>query len=252
MNASLQATNEGTETTQRPIVVGLRFIGRLRRARVPSITVPEEHADGLLQIMGLSIEDSHLVALALEKAASLNVRELTALVGAALPAITGKESREIVGTLLSLYAARTGMDMAVDSFVMELLAAARPLQTGESQSSETLQQALKDLLSVRPLSMISKARGIHTDHENTFCTVRILTDLRAVFDVDVKQEPVGFVMAHILKLGYHHAGKHTSLHIAMDKADIDKLIAALQRAQEKASTLSRTTSEKCGFTILAD
>ena len=218
---------------------------------MPNITVPEEHAAGLSRIMGLSVDDSHLIAAALENAKSLNLRELTTLVGSALPALTPKESREIVATLLSLYTARTGNDITVDSFVTDLLAAAKSLQAGEGQSPETLHRTLKDLLSVRPLSMISKARGIHTDHENTFCTVRILTDLRAVFDVDVKQEPVGFVMAHVLKVGYHHAGKHTSLRIAMDKMDIDNLILALQRAKEKAATLSRT-SEECGFTILAD
>ena len=219
---------------------------------MPSIRVPEQHASGLLRIMGLSPEDSHLVAVALEKAASLNVRALTALVKEALPALTIQESREIVGTLLSLYAARTSMDMVLDSFVTELLIAAKPLQATEGQPVETLQRTLRDLLSVRPLSMISKARGLHTDHENTFCSVRILTDLRAVFDVDVKQEPVGFVMAHVLKLGYHHAGKHTAIHIAMDKVDVDRLIAALQRAQEKASTLTRTMTETCKFSILAD
>jgi hypothetical protein len=202
--------------------------------------------------MGLSPEDSHLVAVALEKAASLNVTALAALVNETLPTLTIQESREIVGTLLSLYAARTSMDMALDSFVTELLIAAKPLQATEGQPVETLQRTLKDLLGVRPLSMISKARGVHTDHENTFCSVRILTDLRAVFDVDVKQAPVGFVMAHILKLGYHHAGKHTTIHVAMDKVDVDKLIATLQRAQEKASTLTRTMTESCGFSMLAD
>lgn len=217
---------------------------------MPSITVPEEHSSGLLKIIGLSPEDSRLVAAALGKATSLNRMALAALVKDALPTLTIDDAREIVGTLLSLYAARTGMDMALESFVADLLSAAKSIQGG--QPVEVSQQSLTELLGVRPLSMISKARGLHVDHENTFCSARILTDLRAVFDVDVKQEPVGFVMAHILKLGYHHAGKHTTIHIGMDKVDVDKLIAALQRAQEKAATLTRTMSESCKFTILAD
>ncbi len=217
---------------------------------MPSITVPEEHSSGLLKIIGLSPEDSRLVAAALGKATSLNRMALAALVKDALPTLTIDDAREIVGTLLSLYAARTGMDMALESFVADLLSAAKSIQGG--QPVEVSQQSLTELLGVRPLSMISKARGLHVDHENTFCSARILTDLRAVFDVDVQQEPVGFVMAHILKLGYHHAGKHTTIHIGMDKVDVDKLIAALQRAQEKAATLTRTMSESCKFTILAD
>jgi len=219
---------------------------------VPNITVPEQHAAGLMRIMRLSVDESLLIAAALAKAKSLDLAKLTTQVGKAVPSLTTEEARQIVGTLLSLYTARTGMDLAVDSFVADLLAAAQSLHPEDSQPPEILKTVLKDLLSVRPLSMISKARGLHTEHENTFCTVRILTDLRPVFDVDVKQEPAGFVMAHILKLGYHHAGKHTSLHVAMDKVDIDNMMTALQRAKEKAETLSRTVADKCDFTILAD
>lgn len=219
---------------------------------MPNITVPEQHTAGLLKIMSLTEDESRLIAAALGKAKSLDIRELAALVGNAVPALSAEESRQIVKTLLSLYTARTGMDLAVDSFVSDLLAAAKPLQTGDGQQPELLQKTLKALLSVRPLSMISKARGIHIEHENTFCTVRILTDLRPVFDVDVKQEPAGFVMVHVMKLGYHHAGQHDNLHIAMDKVDVDNLILALQRAKDKAATLSHAVVDKCGFPILAD
>jgi len=219
---------------------------------VPIITVPAEHADGLARIMAPSVDDSVLVAAALEKGKSINLRELSSLVNAALPSLNAKQAREIVGTLLSLYSARTGMDMSVDSFVTDLLAAAKAIESGDSKPQESSQKVLKNLLSVRPLSMISKARGLHTDHENTFCRVRILTDLRPVFDADVKEEPVGFVMAHILKLGYHHAGEHTNLHVAMDKMDLDTLILALQRAKAKATTVSNALVGKCGFSIFAD
>jgi hypothetical protein len=221
---------------------------------MPRITVPSEHASGLSRVMALSVDDSILVAAALAKAKSVNINELTALVKAALPSLKAVEAREIVGVLLSLYSARTSMDMNVDTFVADLLSAAKAIESadGKPQDQETPQKVFKNLLSVRPLSMISKARGIHTDHENIFCRVRILTDLRPVFDVDVKQEPVGFVMAHVLNLGYHHAGEHTNLHIAMDKVDIDTLIVALQRAKEKAATVSNALFNKCGFSILAD
>ena len=219
---------------------------------MPAITVPDEHASGLSRIMGLSTDDSRRVVVALENAKSIDRKELSALVRTALPFLKPEESREIVGTLLSLYSARTGMDMTVDSFVSELLTAASPAQSAEAQQQETIQKNLRDLLNVRPLSMIAKAHGVHTDHENTFCTVRILTDLRPVFDADVKEEPVGFVLAHILKIGYHHAGRHTSVNIAMDRVDIDNLMNALRRAKDKAATLSQVISEKCGYSILAD
>jgi hypothetical protein len=219
---------------------------------MPTLTIPEEHTGGLARIMSLSLEESHHVVDALGRAKTVNLRDLTALVATNLPTLALNEVREIVQTLLSLYSARTAMDMTVDSFVTDLITAAKQIQPELPQPPEALQETLKSLLSVRPLSMISKARGVHTDHENTFCSVRILTDLRPVFDVDIKAGPVGFVLVHMLKLGYHHSGKHTTIHVAMDKTDIDTLILTLQRAKLKSGTITATIADKAGFDILAD
>ena len=215
-----------------------------------AITIPKERAGGLALIMALPVSDNDRVLMALRQAKSIQLDELNRLVSGALPALSADGVSEFVGTLLSLYSARTGTDTSIDEFVGELITAAKPNPTAVTEAE--LKSNLASLLSVRPLSMIAKARGIHTDHENTFCTVRILTDVRPVFDIDVKQEPVGFVIAHVLKIGYHHDGKHTSLHIAMDKADIDNLMLALQRAKDKALTISDVLAAKCGYPILAD
>ena len=202
--------------------------------------------------MRLSSAETDLIVAALEKVKSTNKRVLTQQILETIPEMKKEEASEIVGTLLSLYSARTGMDLTVDSFVAEIINAAKRLDRSDQETQCTPQDTLTRLLGVRPLSMISKARGIHTDHENTFCTARIITDLRAVFDGDVKNEPAGFVMAHILHLGYHHDGKHSNLHLALDKTDIDNLIVILERAKVKATTLSKAVTEKAGFAILAE
>ena len=216
-----------------------------------TVTVPKEHASGLSKIMRLSPAESELVVQALEKAGSRDARVLTKLVVAGVPSIPAKDAREIIQTLLSLYSARIGMDLKVDAFVVELIAAAKHVQGQEPLPVEVAQKTLKDLLSIRPLSMISKARGIHVSYERTFCSARIITELRPVFDADVKEDPAGFVMAHILRLGYHRSGKHTDVHIAMDRIDIDSLILALQRAKEKAATMNVVVG-KTGLPILAE
>jgi hypothetical protein len=218
---------------------------------MPAITIPEEHAKGLANILALSSEEGQRVVTALQKADSINIRQLETLVLGALPSLDIEKVKEIVGTLLSLYSVRTRMDITVESLAAELLSASK---TGtDMPSSEVANKTLRDLLSVRPLSMIHKARVLHTDHENTFCSARILTDLRPVFDADVKQPPVGFVMAHILKLSYHHSGEHSNLHLAIDKKDVEDLIRVLQRATDKAATLTKAISnDNTGFAILAE
>jgi hypothetical protein len=223
---------------------------------MPAFTIPEQHARGFARLLGLSSDEGDKVEKALSSAKSVNVKELTDLVVAALPVLTKKEAREVIEALMSLYSVRTGMDMSIDSFVVALLEAAQQTTSNvpdehATQPLEVVRATLRTLLSVRPLSIIAKARSLHTDHENTFCNARILTDLRAVFDADVNEAPAGFVMAHILKLGYHHAGRHTELHIAMDKIDVDTMIRALQRAKAKSATLT-TISKQSGFDVLAD
>ena len=222
---------------------------------MPTLTVPKEYASGLSRIVDLSPEESKRIANALQKAKTSNLRELTELVALAVPELPIREAREIVETLRSLYGARTSMDVTVDVFVKEVLKAAlqNSIKVGldEPQRAEAASHVLHELLTVRPLSMISKARGLHIDHENIFCSVRIISDLRPVFDTDIEADPTGFVMAHIMKLGYHHNGKHTELYIAMDKVDVNNLLDALQRAQKKAATLAQMGQSK-GFQILAD
>jgi hypothetical protein len=223
---------------------------------MPDLTIPKRYASGFARIIGLSSDESDQVERALALAKSINIKALTDIFVIALPSFTREEAREMVETLLSLYSARTGQDMTVETFVAALIEAAPPTanespDSREPQPLEVIKKTLRSLLSIRPLSMIAKARNLHVDHENTFCAARILTDLRAVFDVDVTEAPAGFVMAHILKLGYHHAGEHTELHVAMDKRDIDNLLLVLQRAKVKAATLA-TISNQSGFSILAD
>ena len=191
---------------------------------MPSLTVPEQYANGLEHILTLSPETGKKIAEELEKAQTTDTRELMEHVVLVAPEVSIRHAREFVNTLRSLYVARTSMELNVDSFVREIIRAARQeapnvtFATAEAEQAASLM--LRDLLSVRPLSILSKARGLHTDHENVYCSARIMTDLRPVFDTDVSEDPVGFAMAHVLKLGYHHNGKHTELYVAMDKTDL--------------------------------
>jgi hypothetical protein len=223
---------------------------------MPELTVPKRYASGFARIISLSSAESDQIERALALAKSTNPKELTDIVVAALPSLAWDDAKGMVEALLSLYSARTGQDVTIDAFVAALVEAVPQAEIKGPNGSgvqplEVITTTLRNLLSIRPLSMIAKARNLHIDHENTFCAARILTDLRAVFDVDVTEAPAGFVMAHILKLGYHHAGEHTELHVAMDQRDVDKLLVALQRAKLKAATLT-TISNKSGFSILAD
>lgn len=47
----------------------------------------------------------------------------------------------------------------------------------------------------------------------------------------------------MLKIEYHHCGKHSEIHIAMDTDDIDNLMSVLWRSKEKTHTLAVLADE---------
>jgi len=223
---------------------------------VQTITIPERYASGLAKVKNLSESDVQEVVLALERAATGTRKEILSLVSPALPSFSSNDTREIVETLRSLYRAQIGMDVPVEQFVPGLIAAVsqsdnRELQTTDPSELVRLEGTLKKLLGVRRLWMVSKARDLQTEYESTFCDARIVTDMRPVFDAGVKESPVGFALTHSLKLEYHHHDEHTAIYISMDKGDIETLLLVLERAKQKASTLSELAAS-CKLPILSE
>jgi hypothetical protein len=182
------------------------------------------------------------VVQALERATTGTEMELFSLLRPILASMKAKELRQLIEALRSLYTARTGMDFSTDEFASELITAIRQreddLRITDQSELDRLENTFKRILNVHPLSMIAKAKDLLYEYENTFCDARIVTDIRPVFDADIQVPPTEMVITHTLKLEYHHAGKHTEVHIAVDKNDMEILMGVLLRAQDKSATLS--------------
>jgi hypothetical protein len=221
------------------------------------LMIPERYERGLVQIKRLQDSDVQHLLRALGDATATNTqREIATLLEPALPLLTAADIKALVDALYSLYVARAKTEITAVRFVSELLNAIRQstnkdIATSDPEEVSRLTKTLTDLLSVPALSTKAKAYALRTDFANTFCDSKIITDLRPVFDTDVKDEPAGAVITHTLKLEYHHCGKHTEIHIALEKPDIENLLTTLKRAQDKAVTLSSVTA-KHGLRILGE
>lgn len=221
---------------------------------MPTLTIPDRYTDGLAKIMSLSAEQVGAVVLALQHANIGTQREMATLLVGALPDFQPDAIKAIAGALRSLYAVRTSMDLSLEDFVGSLVSAIHQndqLKPEDASGLSGLEKTLPELLGVHPLTVLSKARDLRVDFQNTFCDSRVITDMRPVFDAEVKQDPIGFVLTHTLKLEYHdQGGEHVKIHIALDKDDIDQLSLVLRRAKDKAETLSRVAA-KSGLKILS-
>ena len=68
--------------------------------------------------------------------------------------------------------------------------------------------------------------------------IKILTDVRYVFQTNPEEEPFGAVIVHTLKLSYHENDDHKDFYIAMDDDDLIKIRDVLDRADAKANILA--------------
>jgi hypothetical protein len=78
---------------------------------------------------------------------------------------------------------------------------------------------------------------LQRDGERLYCDAKILSDIRPVFGDKPTVRPVGAVVTHTLRIGYHLGGDHREFHIILDVQDLEALKVAVDRAQAKDKTL---------------
>jgi hypothetical protein len=105
------------------------------------------------------------------------------------------------------------------------------------------------ILSVPSLDLIARAHNVLLEHACTYSSARVFSDVRAVFGDDVASEPQAAVIVHMLNITYHSAGRRETIAVALDEKDIDQLIAVLERARTKNTTLTNMI-EKSGVRYL--
>jgi hypothetical protein len=176
---------------------------------------------------GLEVpRDPDIVAIAaVRSVASLNVAEFG----------------QIAESLAGLYTARSMRDVPIAEFVEDVCDAMESVPQEELRlppaEREPFKEKLRTLLSSDFFAIVAKAYDLATE-ERTFCSARILTDLRPVFGARVEDGPQAMVVLHTLKLTYHEGSqKHQDFFLSLDASDLKALRKVLDRAEAKADTL---------------
>lgn len=107
------------------------------------------------------------------------------------------------------------------------------------QSANILSNRLGKLLSLdKTVAITSKAGDVLTEHKHTFCSARILSDIRPVFSEKAESAPAA-VIIHNLQIGFHDGGtgEHQEFYVALDTDDIQALKEVIERAEKKTIVL---------------
>ena len=204
---------------------------------MPKLRIPNQHHKGISKLLGWdpTVVDQFVAAL---EGQPPNVSLFSRVPSSIILSNIAKDAMESVSSAVTaLYLVRATADVDLDDFIEDASEAIAVFDaTGLSQQSK---DRLRKVLGIDSLASSAKALVLLTEHERTLHSVRILTDVRHVFQSDPEKEPYGAVVFHILKLNYHENGQHKDFFIALDGDDLANLRIALDRADEKTKTVKR-------------
>jgi mRNA-degrading endonuclease YafQ of YafQ-DinJ toxin-antitoxin module len=216
---------------------------------VPALVIPKENERGIAVIKLLSDSDTNQVSEVFKK--SIPPIRYTDIVSALQPILHGlskEDIEDLVDAIYSLYFLRSDSDVSIQQFLADLLEAIKESDNKEIQTTNAAELAIleskfKSLLTIRPLSTLAKAHELRGDFANIFWDAKVISDIRPVWDEDVKVPPDGVVIAQTLKLKYGDVESPKELYLNMNEEDIELLISVLMRAQQKRATLESLAKE---------
>ncbi len=110
---------------------------------------------------------------------------------------------------------------------------------------ENARQSFEGLLKCEAVKLPSKALHLSTDFQQLFAAANIVTDVRPVFDED-RKSVAGAIVVQTLRIRFVESGGtdvQKEMSLALDSDDIDKLIAELEKAKQKAECAKERFSE---------
>jgi hypothetical protein len=200
---------------------------------IAELTALADHADKLDAILAAATSAGPqvgTVALA---------RRISEKVGLALPNVFA-----ILGAILSFY--RTQARQKVDATevadaISAYLRATQPSSTLAPTWNSVKQSVVRALAAMspdHPIQVASKAMQIATAKEHDLVGMRILTDVRPVFN-EAADAIIQGIITHSLILDYHDGHTHRTIQFNLDATDVADLRQQCDRAERKASTLKR-------------
>jgi hypothetical protein len=196
-----------------------------------AFTIPDAGREPLRELATLSEEQVSTLVGALEK-----IRRVTTpgkLIKLAAPDV--KDVREfpgIVGALVNLRVIIDTEDFSLSQVAAGVAAEAkRSKLIAEEQQADALRTRLKRLLSLRSVTITSKAFALFYEHRAPFSSARLLSDVRPVFfDEEGQPQLVGSILVHTLKIDC--IGQETYF-VALRPQHLRRLQESIERAIQK-------------------
>ena len=205
-----------------------------------ALDIPERDAGSLAEIKTLkSASMEKFIAALVAATPTSNPDEMAKQISKRVPSIPAELLTRFLRSLYTLYHIRELSGVSHPRFLEDLmdgLSGSRSLRLTQNDIVK-LRSNLDRLMSIDSLNTIAKAARLQRDGERLYCTGKILSDIRSVFGKDPAARPLGAVLTHTLKVGYHEGSEHREFHVVLDSDDLEELSEVVQRAKVKDKTL---------------
>lgn len=203
------------------------------------LRIPSRFEQSLADFLEMPQDDRLKVITAIQKAPVVLGREKLAKHVSTETSIEKKKITGIVAMLASLY--RVMENTPIDEFIDDFHDAANSIDKTSKIDIDwdIIKKDLKTVLSSdRTFGITSKAMDILGHYPNTYCSSRILTDIRPVFGQDTNELPPAAMVIHTLRMSFHEESSSTKdFYISLDSQDLKELSRLIERAVKKEATL---------------
>ncbi|MEP0801247.1 hypothetical protein [Funiculus sociatus] len=211
---------------------------------MPFLQIPERYKPAIKKLASLSDDaiKSLLTALS-EVPLSINFEELIARTHKNVEGLGFSEVEELLEALLSLDSVKEEFDLQTN-FISEINNAVSKgfPDLSESQQFQVQDKLVQLLDSDKAISLLSKIRKLHFDHERVYLNGKIITDIRPVFSSVLDQPPLAATISYILNITYRDLSDKKEFFVALDSKDIKQLREVIDRAENKAKQLKSLLS----------
>ncbi len=211
--------------------------------------IPKDERPALARLAGLWNEQASELSGALSAAADeLDGDELVQHVIAGTPSVEADDVKRILSAVRQVASAKEILEVQPDVFLNDIAEGMGRIEEDELRLDETKQEHLRERLTALTespaMEIHAKARSLQQDRENIYCRARIISDLRPIFGSDVRQSPKAVLVAHMLRITYHHGSRGTlkDLFLTLRTEDLDQLSELIERARSKADSLHAFTA----------
>ena len=210
---------------------------------VPTISLARSQADDLATVCALGSAGIRRIASAIDAAQGTikpgKIREIIA-------AQVGKDNAEAVKRVLFGITTASRRGSLSISELLDGLSQSLAARWDEAnlEKWQACRPALEGLLASKSMVLATKAADLSSDFERICLAVRVLTDIRPVFD-DQKREILGSTITQTLRMEYIAPdGDQQSISVALDMDDLAQLKTACEDAVRKAEIAKKMLGDK--------